>query len=114
MYNPDSDDWRKNREYAEFTSSSINTKGKFEFKYGILEVKAKIPMADGSWPAIWLLGSEEPHPFCDEVDVMEYYKCDDSPSILANFLWSNNGEYNWSTKQLSIAYFKKHRQRLDK
>lgn len=106
LYNPDSDDWRKNREYAEFTSSSINTKGKFEFKYGILEVKAKIPTADGSWPAIWLLGSEEPHPFCDEVDVMECYKCDDSPSILANFLWSNNGEYNWSTKQLSIAYFK--------
>lgn len=106
LYDCSSDDWRKNREYAEYTSSSINTKGKFEFKYGVLEVKAKIPTSDGSWPAIWLLGSEEKYPFCDEVDVMEYYMCGDSPSILANFMWSNNGEYNWSTKQLSLDYFK--------
>lgn len=106
LYDCSSDDWRKNREFAEYTSSSINTKGKFEFKYGVLEVKAKIPTSDGSWPAIWLLGSEEKYPFCDEVDVMEYYMCGDSPSILANFMWSNNGEYNWSTKQLSLDYFK--------
>ncbi len=105
-YNSDSDDWRLNRKKAEYTSSSINTKGKFEFKYGVLEVKAKIPTADGSWPAIWLLGSEEVYPFCDEVDVMEYYLCGDSPSILANFMWSNNEEYNWSTKHISLNYFK--------
>ena len=85
LYDCSSDDWRKNREFAEYTSSSINTKGKFE--YGVLEVKAKIPTSDGSWPAIWLLGSEEKYPFCDEVDVMEYYMCGDSPSILANFMW---------------------------
>lgn len=106
LYDSSSDDWRKNREYCEYTSSSINTKDKFEFKYGVLEVKVKIPTADGSWPAIWLLGSEEEYPYCDEVDVMEYYMCGDSPSILANFMWSNNGEYNWSTKQLSLDYFK--------
>lgn len=105
LYDCHSSDWRKNREYAEFTSSSLNTKGKFEFQYGILEVKAKIPTVDGAWPAIWLLGSEEEFPFCDEVDIMEYYLCDKTPSILANFMWSNNGEYNWSTKQLSIDYF---------
>lgn len=37
---------------------------------------------------------------------MEYYLCGDSPSILANFMWSNNGEYNWSSKNISIDYFK--------
>lgn len=105
LYDADSDDWRKNRKYSEFTSSSINTKGKFDFKYGVLEVKAKIPTADGSWPAIWLLGYEEDYPFCDEVDVMEYYMYGDNPSILANFMWSNKGERNWSTKQVSIDYF---------
>jgi len=105
-YDSTSNDWRKNREYSEFSSSSINTKGKFEYKYGVLEVKAKIPTANGSWPAIWLLGSEEKYPFCDEVDVMEYYLCDDTPSILANFMWSHSGEYNWSSKYISIDYFK--------
>lgn len=106
LFDSNSVDWRKNREYAEYTSSSINTKGKFEFKYGILEVKAKIPTTDGAWPAIWLMGSEEVYPYCDEVDVMEYYLCDNIPTILANFMWSNNGEYNWSTKQVSFDYFK--------
>lgn len=106
FYKSDSDDWRLNRKKAEYTSSSINTKGKFEFKYGVLEVKAKIPTADGSWPAIWLLGVDEKWPFCDEVDVMEYFLCNDSPSILANFMWSNNGEKNWSTKHISLNYFK--------
>lgn len=106
LFDSNSSDWRKNRKYAEYTSSSINTKGNFEFQYGIMEVKAKIPTADGAWPAIWLMGSEEEYPYCDEVDVMEYYLCDNIPTILANFMWSNNGEYNWSIKQVSFDYFK--------
>lgn len=106
MYDKNSDDWRKNREYSEYTSSSINTKGKFEFQYGMLEIKAKIPTANGSWPAIWLMGIEEDWPLCDEVDVMEYYLCGKCPSILANFMWSYHGEINWSTKELALDYFK--------
>ena len=105
-YDNVSSDWTKCREYAEYTSSSINTKNKFSFKYGVLEVKAKIPIQDGAWPAIWLMGEDEEWPYCDEVDVMEYYLCDNTPTILANFMWSNAGEINWSTKQVSFDYFK--------
>ena len=99
------DDWRRNRKYAEYSSSSINTKGKFEFKYGILEVKAKIPTADGAWPAIWLLGSDEQWPYSDEVDVMEYYLYNNQPSILGNFMYYNN-KCIWSTKVIPLNYFK--------
>lgn len=105
LYDPSSFDWRLNREFADYTSSSINTKDKFSFKYGVMEVKAKIPVADGAWPAIWMLGSEEEYPYCDEVDVMEYYLCEERPTILANFMWSETGLYNWSTKQISLEYF---------
>ena len=55
-YNPESKSWRENREYAEYTSSCIKTTGKREFKYGRFEVRAKIPVISGSWPAIWTLG----------------------------------------------------------
>lgn len=105
-YDRDNNDWRKNREYAYYTSSSINTAGKFEFQYGILEVKAKIPTTDGSWPAIWLLGSEEEWPYSDEVDVMEYYLYNNSPSILGNFMYYDGRNENWSTKAISLNYFK--------
>lgn len=106
QYDSSSQLWTRSREYAEYTSSSINTKGKFEFQYGALEVKAKIPVADGAWPAIWLMGSEQEWPFCDEVDVMEQYLCEDKPTVLANFMWSSRGEQNWSTKQIALEYFR--------
>ncbi len=38
------------------TSASINTLHKIDFLYGRVEVRAKIPSALGSWPAIWMLG----------------------------------------------------------
>jgi beta-glucanase (GH16 family) len=43
-----SNDWRKNREFAEYTSACIKTVGKKEFQYGRFEVRAKIPMASSS------------------------------------------------------------------
>jgi len=57
------------------TSASINTLGKQDFLYGRIEVKAKIPSALGTWPAIWMLGtnrSELGWPACGEIDIMEH------------------------------------------
>ncbi|WP_257710584.1 glycoside hydrolase family 16 protein [Gramella sp. MT6] len=67
--------YRFNTPYAEFTSGSINTKGKFEFKYGRIDVCAKLPLGKGLWPAIWMLGSnfnEVAYPEAGEIDIMEY------------------------------------------
>lgn len=86
-YDPESEDWRKNRQYASHTSSSINTRGKFSFKYGILEVRAKIDTSRGLWPAIWTLGIEKPWPANGEIDVMEFYRRDQNPILLANAAW---------------------------
>ncbi len=57
------------------TSASINTLGKQDFFYGRIEVRAQIPSALGTWPAIWMLGinrSELGWPACGEVDIMEH------------------------------------------
>jgi beta-glucanase (GH16 family) len=57
------------------TSASINTLGKQDFLYGRIEVRAKIPSALGTWPAIWMLGtnrSEVGWPACGEIDIMEH------------------------------------------
>jgi len=58
-----------------YHSSRITTKDKFEFQYGEIEVRAKLPKGQGIWPAIWLLGndiSEVGWPKSGEVDIMEY------------------------------------------
>jgi beta-glucanase (GH16 family) len=57
-----------------YTSASINTLGRFEFLYGRVEVRAKIPTGNGSWPAIWMLGTSRTQvgwPACGEIDIME-------------------------------------------
>lgn len=57
-----------------YTSARILTKDKFSFKYGKIEVRAKLPVGAGVWPAIWMLGSNistAGWPACGEVDIME-------------------------------------------
>lgn len=64
----------ENHEGAKYTSGRISTKGKKEFLYGRVEVKAKLPTGVGMWPAIWMLGSnidKVPWPACGEIDIME-------------------------------------------
>lgn len=80
-----STDWRKKREFAEYTSSSLKMLKSHAFKYGKLEVKAKIDAQTGLWPAIWTLGIEGEWPSNGEVDVMEYY----GDKILANFAYAS-------------------------
>ncbi|WP_415407801.1 family 16 glycosylhydrolase [Sulfurovum sp. CS9] len=75
IYDENSTDWRESREYAEYTSASLITENKASWKYGRIEVRAKLPQGLGIWPAIWTLGtscSEVGWPECGEIDIMEY------------------------------------------
>lgn len=67
-----------------YTSARLNSK--FPFKYGRVDVRAKVPIGAGTWPAIWMLGKNinEPGayyastygttnwPACGEIDIMEH------------------------------------------
>ena len=55
-YVAESKDWRKNREYIHYTSSSMRTVGKQAWQYGRFEMRARIDTAKGYWPAWWTLG----------------------------------------------------------
>jgi beta-glucanase (GH16 family) len=69
----------------QYTSARLNSK--FSFKYGRVEVRAKLPTGAGTWPAIWMLGKNvnesgayfaSTHgttswPACGEVDIMEHW-----------------------------------------
>ena len=57
------------------TSASLKTKGKKEWTYGRIEIRAKFNSSLGTWPAIWMLGgniSEVGWPACGEIDILEH------------------------------------------
>lgn len=94
IYEEGSNHWRKSREYIEYTSSSLTTKDKFSFRYGRMEVRAKVTNLRGTWPAIWTLGNSCEWPSNGEVDLMENY----GGKILGNFGWGTNTRWkaNWN------------------
>jgi len=56
------------------TSARLRSKGSFSFKYGRVEVKAKMPAGDWTWPAIWLLPEDGKYgtwPASGEIDMVE-------------------------------------------
>ena len=58
-----------------YTSARINTQDKFEFIYGRVEMRSKLPNWEGMWPAFWLLGAnidEIGWPNCGELDILEH------------------------------------------
>ena len=61
---------------SKYTSARLKTQGKYDFTYGKIEVRAKLPSGvKGIWPAAWMLGSNITSvgwPECGEIDIMEY------------------------------------------
>ncbi len=76
-----------------YTSARLKSQGLYSFTYGRVEVKAKLPASAGTWPAIWMLGSNFSTvgwPECGEIDIMEQ-KGDDKNTSLGTLHWSDAG-----------------------
>lgn len=60
---------------GDYTSSRIQTYQNFEFQYGRVDARAKLPTGGGTWLAIWMLGADfetNIWPAAGEIDIMEH------------------------------------------
>ena len=60
-----------------YLTAGITGRGKFEFQYGKVRIRARLQGAQGAWPALWMLGAEGGWPGCGEIDLMERLNFDD-------------------------------------
>jgi beta-glucanase (GH16 family) len=77
-----------------FTSGKVVTKGRREFKYGRVEIRAKLPTGQGMWPAFWLMPVVDNYgewPNSGEIDIMEHVSC----SMGNIYSTIHCGAYNW-------------------
>jgi len=62
-----------------YETGGVNSSNKFNFKYGKVEVKAKLSAGQGTWPAIWMMPQQSVYggwPKSGEIDIMEHLNND--------------------------------------
>ena len=85
---------KENFEGANYTSARLKSQGRYSFTYGKVEIRAKLPSAAGTWPALWMLGSNITSvgwPKCGEIDIMEQKGWDKSKVSAALHNQSSSG-----------------------
>lgn len=93
-------DWRKSRPQINYTSACLITEGLQSWQYGRFEMRGRIDISKGLWPAFWTLGVNGRWPANGEIDIMEYYK----GKLLANIASSKaNGQPNWYSTFKPVA-----------
>ncbi len=60
-----------NPEQYSCRSGMVDTAGSYNFKYGYVQIQARIAMGTGLWPALWLAASNLQWP--PEIDIMEHW-----------------------------------------
>ncbi|MFI1702422.1 discoidin domain-containing protein [Streptomyces bobili] len=60
---------------CQYTSARMNTGAAFQFTYGRVEARIKVPKGNGLWPAFWMMGADfltgRPWPYNGEIDIVE-------------------------------------------
>lgn len=85
-----------------YTSTRMNTKGKYDFRYGKIEARMRLPVVQGLWPAFWMLGAnidKVDWPACGETDIMEHINTENI--IYGTIHWDNNGHASYGGNTVS-------------
>ena len=87
-----------------YTSGLVETKGKFSFQFGRVEVRAKLPKTQGIWPAHWMLPDNGKWP--PEIDIMEALGHEPGKVYFTHH-WGTREKHKWEQKYFEGADFSK-------
>jgi beta-glucanase (GH16 family) len=91
---------QENMDGFNYSSARMLTEGIQQFTYGRIDIRAKLPVAHGMWPALWMLGTDIGSlnwPGCGETDIMELVGSNPN-RVTGSMHWQNSdgseGTYN--------------------
>lgn len=90
-----------------YTSSRLKTQGKQNFKYGRIDVRARLPEGAGIWPALWMLGeniTDVGWPKSGEIDIMEMVGGNSSQDRHPDGDRTAHGTMHWNNNGLNGSY----------
>lgn len=94
-----SNDWQRKQPMIDFSSTCLITAGKKTWQYGRFELRARIDISQGIWPAWWTLGVDKNWPANGEIDMMEFYR----GKVLANIAClSANKQAEWHSNTFPV------------
>lgn len=79
------------------TSASVITKDKVKFTYGRVDIRAKIPICLGSWPALWMMPNDDVYgswPNSGEIDIIEHVGFNPNTIYFTAHCAEQNGDHN--------------------
>ncbi len=94
-------------ENKEYTSARMITKGKADWSFGRVDIRAKLPKGRGTWPAGWMLGSNintVGWPQCGEVDILEHVGYD--PDTIVGSIHSTSYNHVKGTQKTKRIFIK--------
>lgn len=87
----------------EYTSARMVTKNKGDWKYGRIDVRAKMPIGKGLWPAAWMLPTDNVYgiwPKSGEIDIMEYLG--DKPSEVFGTIHYGHDFWRFNSQHIDL------------
>ncbi|MEO6548666.1 MAG: family 16 glycosylhydrolase, partial [Ferruginibacter sp.] len=88
-----------------YTSARMTTQNKKLFKFGRIDIRAKLPVTKGMWPALWMLGANigtVPWPACGETDIMEVVGSDPSKLVGTGHFANSTGGHDSRGSSVSL------------
>lgn len=76
-----------------YTSARLITRGKAEWTYAFVEIRAKLPCGRGTWPALWMLGTGGDWPKDGELDILEHLGRDPGRVFSTVHMQAGHGSY---------------------
>ena len=90
---------------SNYTSTRMNTQGKQQFQFGRIDMRAKLPVSSGLWPALWMLGGNFQQvgwPACGETDIMELIGTNPN-RVVGSIHWAQPGGEGSSSNTYSLS-----------